>query len=51
MRERVYGSMRRIIALPSEVTEEDSTASFKNGVLEVRLKKAKGAEKTKIRIE
>lgn len=51
MRERVYGSMRRIVALPSDVTEDDSTASFKNGVLEVRLKKAKGAEKTKIKIE
>jgi HSP20 family protein len=25
--------------LPAEVTEEGATASFKNGVLEVRLKK------------
>jgi HSP20 family protein len=51
MRERVSGSLRRIVALPSDVSEEDSTASFKNGVLEVRLKKARGAEKTRIKID
>ena len=51
MRERIYGSMRRIVSLPSEVTEEDSAASFTNGVLEVRLKKTKGAEKTRIKID
>jgi HSP20 family protein len=39
MRERVYGSMTRIVALPNDVTDEGATASFKNGVLEIRLKK------------
>jgi HSP20 family protein len=39
MRERVYGEMSRTVMLPAEVTEEGATASFKNGVLEVRLKK------------
>jgi HSP20 family molecular chaperone IbpA len=31
--------------------EEDANASFKNGVLEVILKKVKGSPKTRIRIE
>ncbi len=39
MRERSYGSMRREIYLPAEVTYEGAAASFKNGVLEVKLKK------------
>ncbi len=39
LRERTYGSMSRMIALPKDVTEEGSSASYKNGVLEVRLKK------------
>jgi len=51
MRERVSGSMHRIVTLPSEVTEDQSVASFRNGVLEVRLKKTKGSEKSRIRIE
>lgn len=40
MRERIYGQMSRTVVLPVDVLEEESTASFKNGVLEVRLKKA-----------
>ncbi len=51
VRERVSGSMRRIVALPADVMEENSRASFKNGVLEVILKKAKGSQKTRIQIE
>jgi len=51
MRERMYGSMHRIVALPADVSEEASAASFKNGVLEVRLKKVKGAQKSRIQIE
>jgi HSP20 family protein len=39
MRERMYGSMGRTVALPAEVTDEGSTATFKNGVLEVHLRK------------
>lgn len=39
MRERVYGSMKRTITLPSDVTDEGISATFKNGVLEVRMKK------------
>jgi HSP20 family protein len=51
MRERVYGSMRRIVAMPADVTEIDSNASFKNGVLEIRLKKTKILPKARIQIE
>jgi HSP20 family protein len=40
VRERVYGQMSRMVMLPAEVTEEGSSASFKNGVLEIRLRKA-----------
>lgn len=51
VRERIYGSMRRIVALPADVREENSKASFKNGVLEVTLKKTRGTSKTRIEIE
>jgi HSP20 family protein len=47
----VYGTMRRIIALPADVMEENAKASFKNGVLEVTLKKTKVPAKTRIAIE
>jgi len=40
VRERIYGQMSRTVMLPAEVVEENAAASFKNGVLEVRLKKA-----------
>jgi HSP20 family protein len=50
MKERSYGSMDRIIDLPAEVTEKGVSTSFKNGVLEVRLKKTE-EKKKKIAIE
>jgi HSP20 family protein len=51
VRERTYGSMDRLVRLPSDVTEDGAAATFKNGVLEVRLKKTTIAAKTKIPIE
>ncbi|WP_332448848.1 Hsp20/alpha crystallin family protein [Methanoculleus sp.] len=51
MRERVYGQMSRTVLLPAEVNQENSTATFKNGVLEVRLKKAPTEIGTTILIE
>jgi HSP20 family protein len=39
MRERAYGTMQRAIYLPCAVTDEGSTSTFKNGVLEIHLKK------------
>lgn len=39
-KERFTGRFHRSIALPAEVTEEGTTASYKNGILEVRMPKA-----------
>ncbi len=51
MRERSYGSMKRIVSLPSDVVMAGSNASFKSGVLEVHLKKAEPAAISEISIE
>lgn len=39
MRERRIGAIARTVSLPVDVGEEGSHATFKNGILEVRLKK------------
>jgi len=51
--ERSYGSFKRTFALPMEVQTDKATASFKNGVLEVRIPKTEAAKKQehKIKIE
>jgi HSP20 family protein len=51
VRERTFGTIRRIVTLPADVMEENSRARFKNGVLEVVLHKAKGTIKGRIAIE
>ena len=51
VRERFSGSMKRMVILPREVSEERVKASFKNGVLEIRLKKAAKERGTRISIE
>ncbi len=51
MRERTFGSMTRIVPLPKPVTEEGSSSTFKNGVLEVHLKKATKEPRGKIPVE
>ena len=51
MRERIFGSMSRVITLPADVTDEGAAASFKNGVLEVHLSKYKAPKKGKIQIQ
>jgi HSP20 family protein len=51
LRERRFGSMTRIVPLPAPVTEDKATATVKNGVLEVHLKKTKKEPKAKIAIE
>ena len=43
--------MQRSVTLPVYVTEEDSEASFRNKVLEVRFKKAVCAEQSRIETE
>lgn len=52
-RERSHGSFIRIVQLPAEVKAKLATASFKDGVLEIRLPKTEEAKKkvAKIRIE
>ena len=51
VKERFSGSMRRRVELPTEVTEEGTTATFKNGILELRLKKMLVRPEKKIEIE
>ncbi|MDD1658469.1 MAG: Hsp20/alpha crystallin family protein [Methanomicrobiales archaeon] len=51
MRERRFGSMDRLVRLPAEVTESGGSATFKNGVLEVRLKKSVEEQRKTIPIE
>jgi len=51
MRERMFGSMSRVVALPHDVTDKGATASFKNGVLEVRMKKTTTTRGAEINIE
>jgi len=46
--ERIYGSFSRTVELPSEVQSEKAKASFKDGVLEVRVPKTEEA-KTKVK--
>jgi len=49
--ERVYGSFQRAVTIPYPVDSGKAKATFKNGVLEVRLPKAEEAKQRKIRIE
>ncbi|HON81922.1 MAG TPA: Hsp20/alpha crystallin family protein [Methanoregulaceae archaeon] len=51
MRERVSGSLCRTVALPHDVTDSGATASFKNGVLEVRLKKIEIRRGSSIKVD
>lgn len=48
--ERSYGSFHRSISLPSEVDENKIDATFKRGVLKVKLPKTKAAQKQSKRI-
>ncbi len=50
-RERIYGSLSRVVVLPHDVTDTGSVASFKNGVLEIRLKKTIAPQGSLITIE
>ena len=48
--ERVFGSFRRSISLPSPIKEDAVTASYQDGVLTVTLPKAEEAKPKKITI-
>ena len=49
-KERTFGSFRRTIPVPVDVDEEKIQASFKKGVLTVRLPKSAQAKKKAKRI-
>lgn len=49
--ERTYGAFARSIPLPTEVNPEKVNATFKNGVLEIRLPKSEEAKKKEIKVK
>ena len=49
--ERSYGSFSRTIELPAEVVPDAVDASCRNGVLKIRLKKAKPSESKRITVK
>ena len=49
--ERSYGSFTRTVRLPTETRSEEARASFKDGVLEVRIPKTEEARKKGKKIE
>ncbi|GBE04550.1 MAG TPA: Hsp20/alpha crystallin family protein [Nitrospirae bacterium] len=49
--ERSYGSFSRTFTLPAEVQTDKAKASFKNGVLEVKIPKTEEARKKTKKIE
>ena len=51
IRERIYGKFERVIPLPSDVDPDKAKASFKDGVLEIRLPKRRATQEKKITIE
>lgn len=49
--ERSYGSFVRTLALPKDVRADKVTASFKNGILEVRMPKTEEAKAKEIKVK
>ena len=50
-RERFYGRFHRTVSLPVAVQEEGVTASYRNGVLEIRMPKAEQRGKRRVDIQ
>ncbi|OFX33621.1 MAG: hypothetical protein A2Z07_04415 [Armatimonadetes bacterium RBG_16_67_12] len=50
-RELRYGSFQRTIPLPTEVKSEDTKASFKHGILEVKVPKAERVKPKAVKVE
>jgi HSP20 family protein len=48
--ERSFGSFHRSLELPSDIQAEKAKASFKNGILEVRLPKSEVAKAKEIKV-
>ena len=49
--ERQYGSFLRTVDLPAEVKTDAAKATFKNGVLEVRLPKTEEAKRKAVKVQ
>jgi HSP20 family protein len=49
--ERVYGSFLRNLELPKDVRGDKVKASFKNGILEVRMPKTEEAKAKEIKVK
>ena len=49
--ESSFGFYKRTIELPTDVDESKVDAKYKNGILKIKLKKAKEAETKKISIK
>lgn len=49
--ERFYGSFNRTIQLPSEVEQDKVSATYKDGVLELKLPKREGAKTKRIQVD
>jgi HSP20 family protein len=50
-RERFTGRFQRTVTLPARVQAEGTTASYKNGILEVRMPKVKGESQKRIDVQ
>lgn len=50
-RERFTGRFQRSVVLPARVKNEEVTARYKNGILEIRMPKAEPTTKNRIDIE
>lgn len=50
-KERFYGRFARTVSLPAEVKAESARATYRNGVLEVRIEKADRARGRRINVE
>jgi len=51
IKERVYGKFERVIPLPADINPDGAKASFKDGVLEIRIPKKAASQEKKITIE
>ena len=51
LRERTFESMTQLVSLPKPVTDEGSSATFRDGVLEVHLKKIAKESRGKIPVD
>lgn len=48
--ERYYGSFSRTLPLPAEVKPDEARASYRNGILEIRMPKTERGRKTARRV-